>query len=146
MQKKQVSVCENHLTAFYEAIQTGDLALMGSLEHQLTESEKCVACAYLFKTKGTVREALEAYLSGEGFSINVEEKKEGENAYWRFWGKRLLIFSFILLTDWLLAGVIRFFILGGKEFSLFSFGIIELSLVGLISLVVFLFLDDLLFD
>lgn len=61
--------CENHLTALYEAIKEGSIADIERLEHELTRSEECVACAYALKAEGEAKKVLLDYLRGQGFKV-----------------------------------------------------------------------------
>ncbi len=135
--KRKALICKNHLSDFYEAVKAGNLVVMDKIEHELTESEKCVACAYVFKTKGTVRESLEDFLSGEGMDVDEagQHVKRGELFYW---GSKILVFL-----------VVCFVVIFGAVFikeTVFhknpSFSIIELTIIGLVALIAFLFVDD----
>lgn len=136
--RKKVRICRNHLSDFYEAIKKGDLALMDKIEHELSEGEKCVACAYVFKTKGTVREALEAFLNGEGLNVAVERQNTRAESELFYWGLRILVFLVLSSSIIFATFIIKRFI-----FQLpFSFNYIEFTVIGLVALMVFLFADD----
>ena len=143
--KQQVPICVNHLGLFYEAIKEGNLSMMDKLEHELTIEEKCVACAYIFKTHGSVREALGSYLNNSGFAIDVPEIESSSEEV-TFWLLRGGILFVILAVVFLLRWAIKYFLLGMTNLSFFSYNLIELSMMILISLVIFLFVDDLFFD
>lgn len=140
MDKKKVNICENHLPEFFDAIKEGNLNLIKQLEHELTPSEECVACAYVFKTNGTVREALVDYLSKDGFEVEsrVSNSKVKDLTYW---GIKMAVFLVVFLGIYLIENAIRKFILGGNFFVL-NLNIAEYLLIMILSVVVFLLIDD----
>jgi hypothetical protein len=141
----RVQVCNNHLSEFYHAVQEGNIPLIGELEHELSEEEKCVACTYVFKTQGTVKEALEAYLAADGAKITVSPKTTttGEFMYWLL---RIGVFSTIFIGTLFLAATFKQQLFGVKTVTVFSFNILEYTFVLLVSLLVFVFIDDTFFD
>ena len=141
--KKNVPICENHLSELYQAVKAGDISLMDKIEHELTEEEKCVACTYVFKTHGTVKEALEHFLN-DGSAVGVIEEETSKSLL-AFWGLRLSILFVILGIDFFLAAALRVLFFR-QAFALFSLSILGYTTVGLTSLVAFLFVDDVFFD
>ena len=99
--------CENHLADLYEAIKNEDLAETEKVEHQLTIEEECVACAYSFKAKGSVKGELLSYLKSQGFELDVR-RKESLLDHFYFWFVRVAIFTFVYLV---LFSALRSFIL-----------------------------------
>ncbi|MBI4099407.1 hypothetical protein HY440_00195 [Candidatus Microgenomates bacterium] len=61
--------CQNHLIDLYEAIKHDDAGEVESVEHELSKSEECVACAYAFKARGEAKEVLVEFLKEEGFQL-----------------------------------------------------------------------------
>ena len=107
-------------------------------ERELTSEEKCVACAYVFKTRGTVREALEEYLKGQGLGEGIENPDNSVKGEFFYWGIRLFIlllsFSFVFLS----VTFIKSFIFHNSS----AFSIIWYILTGLAALMLFIFVDD----
>ena len=139
-QSNKVPVCSQHLSEFYDALKAGNISLLAELEQELTPEEKCVACAYILKTQGTVREALEMFLNEQGLSVAHSEKSVG--SLFIFWGVRGALFIGIFVADLYVAAIVRQFIFQTGYYSLFSFSVIGYSFVALISLVFFLYIDD----
>jgi hypothetical protein len=134
----KIQICQNHLSEFYEAIKTGNLPLMDKIEHELTNEEKCVACAYVFKTQGTVREALEVFLNSEGFNVAVENPNQAVESEFLYWVIRLFIFSIVFFIVLFVAFVVKHFVFH----NYFSFNIIEFVAIVLVTLLIFLLADD----
>lgn len=82
--------CQNHLSALYEAIKEGSVSDIEKIEHELTRSEECVACAYALKAQGEAKEELLKYLASEGFGQGDFKKKTFFDHLW-FWTSRLVI-------------------------------------------------------
>ena len=61
--------CGNHLIELYEAIKAGRIAEIEQLEHELSKTEECVACAYAFKARGEAKTILLDFLRSEGFRV-----------------------------------------------------------------------------
>src|SRR3989338_6566952 len=76
--------CENHLVELYEAIKADEIGEIKKIEHELSPSEECVACAYAFKAKGEAREVLGEYLRSEGFAVESSTNESILSAFW-FW-------------------------------------------------------------
>ncbi len=108
--KKQISLCSDHLARLYEDIKNGNLEDLKKIEHKLTPTEECVACTYLLKANGTVKEAFENYLAKEG--IRVKEDKESN-------------VNFTLTTNLRLMGTLVFLGLGLALITLVNYQIIE---------------------
>lgn len=145
MNKEKVRVCENHLTAFYEAIQAGDIALMDRLEHELTPAEECVACAYLLKTQGSVHDALASYLSVQGFAVG-EGNRSSTASTLGFWLLRGCMLFGIFTVVLFLVGLVERFVFRIHLVWFVPFDLLALMVSGFVSLGIFLFIDDLLFD
>ncbi len=137
-----MSLCGNHLSELYAAVKAGDIDLMDKVEHELTEEEKCVACTYVLKTHGTVREALERFFNDSTGEI-VE--KETFRSILAFWGLRLGMF-FVILGIVVFGAAIFRVALFREAFSVVSFNVLEYTVIAMTSLVIFLFIDDLFFD
>ena len=88
--------CENHLVELYEAIKADKIGEIKRIEHELSPSEECVACAYAFKAKGEAREVLGEYLRSEGFAVESSPNESIGSTFW-FWAVRALIFLAVLL-------------------------------------------------
>ena len=139
-QKKKVNICQNHLGEFFEAIKEGNLSLVEKLEHNLTPSEECVACAYVFKTNGTVREALANYLNKDGFEIETQfETSKARDLV--FWGVKIAVFCAVFAGVYLTENAVRKLIIGGNFVAL-NLSIAEYLLIMVVSVVLFLVLDD----
>ncbi len=61
-----IPVCSDHLPKLWEALKENNIQDLKKIEHELTPSEKCVACAYLLKTDGPVKNAFYDYLHKSG--------------------------------------------------------------------------------
>jgi len=84
--------CENHLGELYEAIKAGRIGEIEKIEHELSPSEECVACAYALKAHGLAKEVLFEYLRSEGLAIEGSGKKGTRVlATFGFWALRLLV-------------------------------------------------------
>ena len=60
------------------------------IEHELSESEECVACAYALKAKGVAKEILMEYLASEGFAIEGLQKGRTKLVF-GLWLLRILV-------------------------------------------------------
>jgi hypothetical protein len=143
--KCQVPVCANHLGLLYAAIRDGNLPLISKVEHELTIEEKCVACSYVFKTHGTVKQALVSYLNDSGFEVASAGARSllGESMFWLLRGG--ILFVTVISTGFLL-WLVKYYVLGMRSIGIFSFSLLELTVVILSSLVIFLVMDDLFLD
>lgn len=139
--KKRIQICQNHLADLYEALKRGNVREVQKVEHLLTPAEECVACAYIFKTSGTVREALEDFLEKEGFEVESKKNKTGA----RYWILRIMIFlaTFIIFYA---VGVLLKKLFFGTAIALAKINIIEFVFVFMLSIAAFLIVDDFLFD
>lgn len=138
---KSVPICENHLSEFYEAVKEGNMPLIEKLEHELTEEEKCVACAYVFKTNGTVKEALEDFFRTDGLSADAGPRySSGGEAF--IWGLRFFVFSGIFGIVYYLSAVLKQLLMGAKALSLFSFNFTEYILIVMVSVFVFVVINE----
>lgn len=136
---RSLPICNTHLPEFYEAIKANDLTLMEKIEHELTSEEKCVACTYVLKSRGTAREALKAFLSGEPMDIGkVEAKSNKVLDEFLYWGARLMTLSIILMLVFSMAIFISRYIFSYS----FSFGVFQITSVVVVSLALFLYIDD----
>lgn len=142
MSQLKVQICNNHLADFYDAIKSGDLKRIDILEHELTNSEKCVACAYVFKTRGTVREALETFLNGEGLEVAIEQSENSSISEVKYWGRMAFIFSAVLFGVYYSV----MFIKKNVFHILISFGIIEYTIIGILTIIIFVYIDDRFFN
>ncbi|KKR25782.1 MAG: hypothetical protein UT57_C0055G0007 [Microgenomates group bacterium GW2011_GWC1_39_7] len=139
---KRIRICQNHLVDLYEALKRGDVGKVEKVEHLLTPAEECVACAYLFKNSGTVRDALESYLQKEGFDVEAE-KKNYFNL--KFLISRAVAFIAIFVIVFFLETIfVR--IVFGREILLFQLNIIELTFISVVSISLFVIVDDFLFE
>jgi hypothetical protein len=82
--------CENHLTELYEAIKAGKIAETKKIEHELSKSEECVACAYALKARGEVKTVLLEYLKNEGLSVETPGKVRSLSNFWLL-GFRIIV-------------------------------------------------------
>lgn len=146
--KKQVRICENHLSELYEALHSRDverIERIERIERVLSPSEQCVACAYVFKTQGTAREALEHYLKQEGFSIDSVYNKTFSD-HLAYWSLRIILFFSIFVMTLSIEKILRQFFIRANTFGILSVTIIEFIGIALVSLFTFLVIDDALFD
>lgn len=138
---KSVPICENHLSQFYEAIKEGDLPLMEKLEHELTDDEKCVACSYILKTNGNIKEALKAYLETDSVSVETSVSCYFGNPVYS-WGLRIFVFGGIFGAIYYLATQIQQLATGVKASTLFSMSITGDMIVVILSVLVFVFVEE----
>ena len=82
--------CESHLAELYEAIKEGRIGDIERIEHELSKSEECVACAYALKAEGEAKTALLTYLKSEGFRV---EMPQGYGSLFYIW-----IWGLVILT------------------------------------------------
>lgn len=107
-------------------------------EHELTQEEKCVACAYVFKTRGTVREALEEFLESEGLSVGLEHPGVSFKAEFIYWGVRIsILLACFFLTFFLLSFTKNHILHVGSSYGIIEFIITSVSALGL-----FILIDD----
>lgn len=142
MESNKVSICDSHLPELYEALNKSDLNSVKRIEHKLTKAEECVACAYLFKTKGSVRDALESYLQGEGFDVeaNSESRLTIKSFVLRF-SIFLLSLAFVLSIESLIKTIFL-----KTTFLELKINVLELTLIITVSIAIFVVIDDFLFD
>jgi hypothetical protein len=145
MGKSKVPVCESHLSELYDALKKGDMQLVDTIEHELTEAEQCVACAYIFKTHGTVRAAFESYLNHKGFAVGTAEK-ESKHKKLKFWGLRIGCLFVIFILELSILGFLKYVVFQRIPFTLAGFNFFELTLISLTSVGVFLYIDDKVFE
>lgn len=88
--------CENHLAELYEAVKAGEISKIEKIEHELTPSEECVACAYVLKAKGGAKKVLLEYLRSEGLSIESSQNT-GLFSGLLFWIIKFGIFSIFFI-------------------------------------------------
>lgn len=69
-------ICSSHLALLYEYLKSNDVAGVEKVEHELTGSEECVACAYVIGSRGEAKEALVGFLTGQGFSLDRNKLKK----------------------------------------------------------------------
>jgi len=140
MEKKKVKICRDHLPEFFEAIKKGNLNLVKKLEHELAPKEECVACSYVFKARGSVREALADYLQKDGFEVETGGKETViKQAF--FWIFRLFIFALVFAALVLFEMSLRNFLLG-LSFNFLKLNLFEYLVIGLASVIIFLLIDD----
>jgi len=92
--------CQNHLTELYEAMKRGDLAGIEEIEHELSQEEECVACAYALKAKGEAKKELLEFLRSEGFAVEVP-KDASLADHFVFWAIRIGVFVLIFFAFFL---------------------------------------------
>ncbi|MBI2021509.1 hypothetical protein HYS93_01350 [Candidatus Daviesbacteria bacterium] len=66
---KGLYICQSHLIDLFEALKSEDTSHVKQIEHQLTSTEKCVACSYLLKEKGPAGQILKSYLINQGYAL-----------------------------------------------------------------------------
>lgn len=138
--RKKIKACKNHLTELYDALKARNLRLVEEIEHKLTPSEECVACAYVFKTKGAIRDSLEDFLNSHGFEVSSRRK----NNYFEFWAFRIFIWFTIFITVFLIKRAIWSLFFTKSFFIAGSIDIFEFILVFAVSIVIFLFVEPIL--
>lgn len=144
MVKKKIKICKNHLSVLFEALEIGDISLIKKVEHQLTSVEECIACAYTFKFHGIARETLVDYLVKEGFSKGLgrsDNDNVGKSPL-QYWGLRLILFSAIFISVLTIRVILNHFLFKLPFKGLFSLGPFEIIYLSLISLIIFLLIDD----
>lgn len=142
--KIKVKICDSHLAALFEAIKKNDTFGVESIEHVLTTSEECVACAYLLKADEPVASILGRFLQQEGFLVAVPAH-ETILTHVFFWLFRISLFASSILVAFGIEAIVRQIVFGAYGFgwpSLTSLGVIEMIAVGVISLLIFLIIDD----
>lgn len=136
-------LCNEHLQSLYRAIERDDIVSVYQIEHELTEVEECVACAYALKAKGTVREVLDSFLQKEGFQVDLPTKftRLGEV---KFWTTRMGIFGGLLTFFIGSGGTVKNYFTEGRELpNLGSFGIVGAIILAI---TVFVLIDSLLLE
>ena len=83
--------CEDHLVELYEVIKADKIGEIKKIEHGLSPSEECVACAYALRAKGEAKEVLGEYFKSEGFAVESLPKESILSAFW-FWAVRVFMF------------------------------------------------------
>lgn len=143
--KRKINICKNHLPVFFEALKNEDLARIRKIEHVLTSEEECVACSYLFKTKGETRQVLEDFLNKEGFEVSKALPQTGRSVL-NFWVTRIFILIVILAIVYFLEYFFKKLLIGNASLSIFSLNLIEYIIISLIAIGVFLYIDDIFLD
>lgn len=144
-EKARIPVCHNHLSELFEAIQRGDIVTIEKLEHELTYEEECVACGYLLRARGSVRDALIHFLKEEGFLVEVVAS-ESPFDHALFWGIRSLMFFSLFVVFFTAEKFAQQAFINARNFNFFSLSIIELIFVTFAALLVFIIIDDAFFD
>ncbi len=132
----KLPLCKNHLTLLYEAIERGDIRQAYQLEHELTYTQVCVACAYSLKAKGDLRLMLDHYLKKQGFEIDPPQ----EDNIWvelRFWTIRLTILALMFFIYFSAAVTFKGLILNSKSVALGGMAIGGVFLGAIASFVLF---------
>ncbi len=145
MQKRKINICQNHLTQFYEALKYNDLNLSENIEHLLSPQEKCVACVYLLSAQGTIKEALVDYFAKEGILVDPSPSPKTVKEALVFWSLRALFFIMIFFIIVTAESFVKKLLFGIYN-DLFSLGLVELVAVSMVSLFIFLIVDDICFD
>lgn len=115
-----MSLCNNHLTKLFNAIETGDSRTIYQIEHELTPDEECIACTYVWRAHGHAKKELEQYLKNEGFgnftdTVNLKEKVS-------FWLTRLGLFLLLFAGFWGVGMVLKTFLFQNQA-NLSAFGL-----------------------
>lgn len=135
------NLCDHHLEDLYLAIQRGDANKVYELEHILNQTEKCVACSYVFKAQGGTKAVLEQLLSQEGF-IKIKWRSEKEKI--RYWFTRMLMLGLLFVVFSCAAIVIKRLLYSpAAPLKMSSFGAMA-ALV--LSIAVFILLESWLFE
>lgn len=135
--KKRIQICQNHLADLYEALKRGDVREVQKVEHLLTPAEECVACAYIFKTSGTVREALEDFLEKEGFEVDSQKNK----TELRYWILKIVVFFGIFFILFVILGVVKKIVFS-LQGNLLTLNIMELSILFIATTLVFVVIGE----
>lgn len=136
------SVCSNHLQSLYEALARDDIKQVVKIEHELTKPEECVACAYVFKSSGEAKNVLARFLIERGFAVSVENpvsKTKGSD--FLFWTKRAMLFGCIFGPVFFAENFIRKLLIRDVTFDGVAV-FLEIVAVSIVSIVMFLMLDD----
>ena len=139
-----MKLCESHLASLFEAMKQNDIENVEKIEHVLTHQEECVACTYLLKSGEPAATVLSRFLQQEGFLV-VSHAKETMMNNILFWLLRSSLFASSILIAFGIESILRQIILGEYAFglpSLNSLGVIEFIAIGVISLLIFLMIDD----
>ncbi len=147
MPTKKITICENHLPELFEALKRGDLQEIKEIEHELSPQELCVACTYTYRVKGTTKEFFEQLLqekSSLAGSEMVIHKLHTDGI--AFWILRISILLTIVAGIFFVVSLIKQFFNINFYQNGFSFSILEITLIYIISLIIFLWIDDTFFD
>ena len=139
-----MKLCESHLASLFEAIKRNDIENVEKFEHVLTPAEECVACTYLLKADEPVAAVLSRFLEKEGLLV-ASHTKETLVDHLLFWLLRTSLFASSILIALGIESIVRQIVLGEYAFglpSLTSLGVIEFIAIGIISLLIFLTVDD----
>ncbi len=119
-QLTKIQACHNHLLLLFQALKKGDVRSIYKIEHELTPTEECVACAYALKAKGEVRDTLYEFLESQGLLVGSVRKNYSEAEYWLF---RILVFAGVFIMVVLVALFFRLLLFGqGPALNFSSFG------------------------
>ncbi len=143
-ERTAMKLCENHLTLLFEAIKSNDVENVEKIEHTLTPQEECVACAYLLKAGEPVASALSRFLKQEGFHV-VVPSKQTRLEHLLLWLLRISLFASSILIALGIESIAKQILFQQYSFgppSVSSFGIIEMIGIGILSLLIFLTIDD----
>lgn len=135
--RTSLQLCNEHLTKLYRAIASGDIETVTDVEHELTPSQLCVACAYTYKAQGKVKQVLSAFLKHEGYLI-PEKSEPGGFAGIKFWGLRLGLFGLFFGLYYVLGAFVKIYTFISTTFTLGSFGVVG---VFILSMATFVFVE-----
>lgn len=143
MQKKKIKVCKNHLTQLFEALKTGDLNVAQKIEHELSPTEECIACTYLLKADVKTNDVMRNALRSHGYNV-PDVEAGGFSVNMLFWTLRLMLLSATFLLTLIVEALVKWVFFDKVNF--YPKNPIEWIAIGIFSLFIFLFSDDLLFD
>jgi hypothetical protein len=129
--------CNNHLLYLFEALKSGDVQSVYKIEHELTPTEECVACAYALKVPGEPSKALINFLRQEGFAI-ANKKRYPMAQEIGYWMTRLVVFGGFFAVFLWLARLTKYLLLSPDQAqTVHSFGIIGAFILAVAAFVFF---------
>lgn len=138
MNLNELSLCNEHLTQLYAAIERGDIQRVRHLTHVLTTTEECVACAYALKAHGQVQVELKRFLKNEGFAVEVPAAA-GVIASVSFFLVRLIVLAVLFMAIMFFGSLFKSFL--GQTRAGFQFGSFGWVGIFLLTLASFVFVE-----
>lgn len=127
-----LQLCNDHLIKLFRAIERGDVDTIYRIEHQLSPTEECIACAYSLRAHGLAKEVLDTFLHEEGYIGTNVAATQGEEI--RYWLTRVMMLGGLFFLFLLLSSFVKSWITDNPfTLSLSAFSIVGLFMISIAS-------------